>query len=106
MQRAIDRLRRVARDMGLAHPDLAAELLVVNRKMNAGLTRDGLLRVISIRPQSVMSLLTYGHSMRTGDIKDDENLQTFAGRTVIVRTRWCSYSARTSTSARPNSRLS
>lgn len=48
---------------------------------------DGLLRVISIRPQSVMSLLTYGHSMRTGDIKDDENLQTFAGRTVIVRTR-------------------
>ena len=26
--------------MGLAHPELAAELLVVNRKMNAGLTRD------------------------------------------------------------------
>ena len=31
---------RVARDMGLAHPELAAELLVVNRRMNAGITRD------------------------------------------------------------------
>jgi YegS/Rv2252/BmrU family lipid kinase len=48
---------------------------------------DGLLRVISIRPQSFLSLLTYGPSMRTGDLVDDENLNTFAGRTVIVRTR-------------------
>jgi YegS/Rv2252/BmrU family lipid kinase len=48
---------------------------------------DGLLRVISIRPQTFLSLLTYGPSMRTGDVADDENLQTFAGRTVIVRTR-------------------
>ena len=47
---------------------------------------DGLLRVIAIRPQGVLSLLTYGHSMRTGDVKDDENVHTFAGRTVIVRT--------------------
>ncbi|HEX5830131.1 MAG TPA: type II secretion system F family protein [Gemmatimonadaceae bacterium] len=31
---------RVARDMQLAHPELSGELLVVNRKMNAGLTRD------------------------------------------------------------------
>lgn len=48
---------------------------------------DGLLRVISIRPQTFLSLLTYGPSMRTGDIEDDENVQTFGGRTVIVRTR-------------------
>ena len=48
---------------------------------------DGLLRVISIRPQSFLSLLTYGPSLRTGDVADDENLQTFAGRTVIVRSR-------------------
>lgn len=31
---------RVARDMELAHPILSHELLIVNRKMNAGLTRD------------------------------------------------------------------
>lgn len=48
---------------------------------------DGLLRVISIRPQGFLSLLSYGPSMRTGDMEDDENLHTFAGRTVVVRTR-------------------
>lgn len=48
---------------------------------------DGLLRVVSIRPQGLLSLLTYGAAMRSGDIKDDENVQTFAGRTVTVRTR-------------------
>lgn len=48
---------------------------------------DGLLRVISIRPQTFLSLLTYGLSMRSGELEDDENLQTFAGRTVVVRTR-------------------
>lgn len=48
---------------------------------------DGLLRVISIRPQAFLSLLTYGLSMRSGELEDDENLQTFAGRTVIVRAR-------------------
>lgn len=48
---------------------------------------DGLLRVVSIRPQTFLSLLTYGLSMRTGDIEDDENVQTFGGRTVILRTR-------------------
>lgn len=31
---------RVARDMAAAHPDLAGELMVVNRRMNAGITRD------------------------------------------------------------------
>ncbi len=31
---------RVAREMGAMHPDLAAELLVVNRTMNAGITRE------------------------------------------------------------------
>lgn len=31
---------RVARDMGMLHPELSQELLIVNRKMNAGLTRD------------------------------------------------------------------
>lgn len=49
---------------------------------------DGLLRVISIRPQTFLSLLTYGFSMRSGDIEDDENVQTFGGRTIIVRTRY------------------
>lgn len=31
---------RVARDMATLHPDLASEFLVVNRKMNAGVTRE------------------------------------------------------------------
>ena len=31
---------RGARDMATAHPDLSGELLVVNRRMNAGITRD------------------------------------------------------------------
>jgi tight adherence protein C len=31
---------RVARDMGMAHPDLARELMIVNRKSNAGMTRE------------------------------------------------------------------
>lgn len=35
---------RVARDLILAHPDLAAELLVVSRKTNAGMTREDALR--------------------------------------------------------------
>ncbi|HUD96472.1 MAG TPA: lipid kinase [Woeseiaceae bacterium] len=48
---------------------------------------DGLLRVLSIRPQSVASLLTYGPAIKSGKLEDDENLQTFAGREVIVRTR-------------------
>lgn len=48
---------------------------------------DGLLRVLSIHPQGFLSLLTYGPAIRYGDIDDDENLQTFAGRLVVVRTR-------------------
>lgn len=35
---------RVARDLTFVHPDLAAELLVVSRKMNAGMTREEALR--------------------------------------------------------------
>ena len=35
---------RVARDMAVAHPDLARELLIVNRKTNAGVSRDDALR--------------------------------------------------------------
>lgn len=49
---------------------------------------DGLLRVLAIRPQSVASLLTYGSAIKSGNIQDDENLLTFAGREVIVRTRY------------------
>jgi YegS/Rv2252/BmrU family lipid kinase len=48
---------------------------------------DGLLRVLAIRPQSIASLLTYGPAIKSGRLEDDENLQTFAGREVIVRTR-------------------
>ena len=49
---------------------------------------DGILRVLAIRPQSVASLLTYGPAIKSGNIQDDENLLTFAGREVIVRTRY------------------
>ncbi len=35
---------RVARDMVSAHPDLARELMIVNRKSNAGMTREESLR--------------------------------------------------------------
>lgn len=35
---------RVAKDLTVVHPDLAAELLVVSRKMNAGMTREEALR--------------------------------------------------------------
>jgi tight adherence protein C len=35
---------RVSRDLATAHPDLCAELLVVNRKMNAGVTREDALK--------------------------------------------------------------
>nr|MDP9178594.1 type II secretion system F family protein [Gemmatimonadota bacterium] len=35
---------RVAKDMGLVHPELARELMIVNRKSNAGVTREEALR--------------------------------------------------------------
>ena len=35
---------RVAKDLLIAHPELAGELLVVSRKMNAGMTREDALR--------------------------------------------------------------
>ncbi len=37
-------LLRVAKEMEATHPDIAAELLLVNRKVNAGVTRDEALR--------------------------------------------------------------
>lgn len=37
-------LLRVARDMVYVHPELSRELLIVNRKTNAGITRDAALR--------------------------------------------------------------
>lgn len=49
---------------------------------------DGILRVLVIRPQSVASLLTHGSAIRSGNIQDDENLLTFAGREVSVETRY------------------
>ncbi len=49
---------------------------------------DGILRVLVISPQSVASLLTYGAAIRSGKIHDDANLLTFAGREVIVKTRY------------------
>jgi len=35
---------RVAKDMGFVHPELARELMIVNRKSNAGITREEALR--------------------------------------------------------------
>jgi tight adherence protein C len=40
---------RVGKEMQLAHPDMAAELLMVNRKVNAGVTREEALRATYIR---------------------------------------------------------
>jgi YegS/Rv2252/BmrU family lipid kinase len=48
---------------------------------------DGRLRVLAIRPQSLLSLLRYGPSIRSGQLEDDQNLRTFSGRRVSVRTR-------------------
>ncbi|HWZ58222.1 MAG TPA: type II secretion system F family protein [Gemmatimonadaceae bacterium] len=40
---------RVAREMGAMHPELAGELLLVNRRMNAGVTRENALHGLSTR---------------------------------------------------------
>jgi tight adherence protein C len=40
---------RVAREMELMHPDLAHELLMVNRRVNAGMTREEALHGLSLR---------------------------------------------------------
>jgi diacylglycerol kinase (ATP) len=48
---------------------------------------DGMLDVLSIRPQSVLSLLIRGPALRTGNLEDNEYVQTFHGKSVRVRTR-------------------
>jgi diacylglycerol kinase (ATP) len=48
---------------------------------------DGHLRVLALRPQSMMSLLRYGPAFRSGELEDDQNLRTFSCRHVSVRTR-------------------
>jgi tight adherence protein C len=40
---------RVARDLSVAHPDLAGELAMVNRKVNAGMSREQALQGIWVR---------------------------------------------------------
>jgi len=40
---------KVAKEMRLAHPDIAGELLLVNRKVNAGVTREEALRMAYTR---------------------------------------------------------
>lgn len=40
---------RVAKDLGSVHPELASELLVVNRKSNAGMAREDALRALWTR---------------------------------------------------------
>jgi tight adherence protein C len=53
---------RVAREMDILHPDLAAELLVVNRKVNAGVTRESALHGLWTRT-GVEELRGLGASM-------------------------------------------
>jgi diacylglycerol kinase (ATP) len=48
---------------------------------------DGRLDVLCIRPQSLLRLLGYGLSMRSGRLVDDENIRTFSCRRVTVTTR-------------------
>jgi diacylglycerol kinase (ATP) len=48
---------------------------------------DGRLDVLSIKPQSLLRLLAYGLSMRSGRLVDDENITTFSCRRVAVTTR-------------------
>lgn len=54
-------LLRVAKDLGTAHPELAAELLVVNQKTNAGMTRADALRGLWTRTgvEEVRTLVTH-----------------------------------------------
>lgn len=40
---------RVAKDLGTVHPELASELLIVNRKSNAGMSREDALRALYAR---------------------------------------------------------
>lgn len=48
---------------------------------------DGMLDVLVIRPLGLMSLLAHVAALRTGNIRDDEQLRTFKTSTVRVRTR-------------------
>jgi tight adherence protein C len=42
-------LLRVSRDLAVTHPDLASELVVINRKVNAGMARDQALQGLWMR---------------------------------------------------------
>ncbi len=48
---------------------------------------DGRLDVLCIKPQSVLRLLAYGPSMRSGELVDDENISTFSCREFTVNSR-------------------
>lgn len=48
---------------------------------------DGRLDVLCIKPQSLLRLLAYGPSMRSGRLADDENIRTFSCRKVAVTSR-------------------
>jgi len=52
---------RVARELWGVHPDLATELLIVNRKTNAGLAREEALRGLSTRTgvEEIRSLVAH-----------------------------------------------
>jgi len=52
---------RVARELWAVHPDLATELLIVNRKTNAGLAREEALRGLSTRTgvEEIRSLVAH-----------------------------------------------
>ena len=69
---------RVAKELGSAHPDLAAELVIVNRKTNAGMTREDALRGLWTR--------TGVHEIRTlvSHIIQGEKWGTSSGRVLRV----------------------
>jgi diacylglycerol kinase (ATP) len=48
---------------------------------------DGCLDVLCIKPQSLLRLLTYALSLRSGRLADDANIRTFSCRKVAVMTR-------------------
>lgn len=48
---------------------------------------DGRLDVLCIGPQSLLRLLAYGPSMRSGQLVDDQNIKTFSGCKVTVTTQ-------------------
>ena len=69
---------RVARELGSVHPELAAELVIVNRKTNAGMSREDALRGLWTR--------TGVHEIRTlvSHIIQGEKWGTSSGRVLRV----------------------